>query len=53
MRHWLSGSYPMHHVQGVTEIVGAWVVQIIERKCAEQALVQSDKRKDEFLPTLA
>jgi PAS domain S-box-containing protein len=53
LRHWLSGFYPVHDAEGHVEMVGAWVVEITERKSAEQALIQSDRRKDEFLATLA
>jgi PAS domain S-box-containing protein len=53
LRHWLSGFYPVHDARGQVEMVGAWVVEITERKSAEQALIQSDRRKDEFLATLA
>ena len=35
-RHWLTGLYPVNDVAGVVEAVGIWVVEISERKAAEQ-----------------
>jgi PAS domain S-box-containing protein len=36
MRHWLTGFYPVTGSSGDVEAVGAWVVEISERKAAEQ-----------------
>jgi PAS domain S-box-containing protein len=35
-RHWLTGFYPVKNSAGEVEAVGAWVVEISERKAAEQ-----------------
>ena len=35
-RHWLTGFYPVSGDDGTVEAVGAWVVEISERKAAEQ-----------------
>ena len=36
IRHWLAGFYPVKDGGGAVEAVGAWVVEISERKAAEQ-----------------
>ena len=36
IRHWLTGFYPVKGDQGEVQAVGAWVVEISERKAAEQ-----------------
>ena len=36
MRHWLAGFYPVKDHDGAVEAVGAWVIEISERKAAEQ-----------------
>ena len=36
MRHWLAGFYPVKNEAGAVEAVGAWVIEISERKAAEQ-----------------
>ncbi len=35
-RHWLTGFYPVSGDDGTVEAVGAWVLEISERKAAEQ-----------------
>jgi PAS domain S-box-containing protein len=52
-RHWLSGFYPVRDTQGAVQAVGAWIIEITDRKRAEEALREADRRKDEFLATLA
>jgi PAS domain S-box-containing protein len=36
IRHWLTGFYPVKDEQGEVEAVGAWVIEITERKAAEE-----------------
>ena len=36
LRHWLTGFYPVKDSAGAVQAVGAWVVEISERKAAEQ-----------------
>ena len=36
VRHWLTGFYPVKGESGEVQAVGAWVVEISERKAAEQ-----------------
>jgi PAS domain S-box-containing protein len=36
LRHWLTGFYPVKGESGEVEAVGAWVIEISERKAAEQ-----------------
>ena len=36
IRHWLAGFYPVKDANGTVEAVGAWVIEISERKAAEQ-----------------
>jgi PAS domain S-box-containing protein len=36
IRHWLTGFYPVKGESGEVQAVGAWVVEISERKAAEQ-----------------
>ena len=35
-RHWLAGFYPVRSPEGAVDAVGAWVIEISERKAAEQ-----------------
>lgn len=35
-RHWLTGFYPVQGEDGAVEAVGAWVIEISDRKAAEQ-----------------
>jgi PAS domain S-box-containing protein len=45
LRHWLCGFYPAHTAAaGQINEVGAWVVEITERKRAEEALHASEQR---------
>lgn len=52
VRHWMCSFFPVR-VQGRIESVGALVTEITDRKQAEEALLDSDRRKDRFLATLA
>jgi PAS domain S-box-containing protein len=52
-RHWLASHYPVRTPEGHVLGVGAVVVDITEQKRAEGALREADRRKDEFLATLA
>jgi PAS domain S-box-containing protein len=36
LRHWLAGFYPVKSIDGEVQAVGAWVVEISDRKAAEQ-----------------
>ena len=36
LRHWLAGFYPVKDAGGTVEAVGAWLIEISERKAAEQ-----------------
>lgn len=36
LRHWLTGFYPVKDPNGLVEAVGAWVIEISERKAAEE-----------------
>jgi PAS domain S-box-containing protein len=41
VRHWLTGFYPVRDGRGVVEAVGAWAVEITDRKRAEELLRRS------------
>ena len=36
IRHWLAGFYPVKNIDGEVQAVGAWVIEISDRKAAEQ-----------------
>lgn len=44
MRYWLSGFYPVLDPRGEPMLVGAWVIEITERKRAEMRLRASEER---------
>jgi PAS domain S-box-containing protein len=52
-RHWLASHYPVRTPDGKLLGVGVVVVDITARKFAEQALLEADRHKDEFLALLA
>ncbi len=52
-RHWLASHYPVRTPDGKLLGLGVLVVDITAHKLAERALVDADRRKDEFLATLA
>ena len=52
-RHWLTSYFPVTAPDGEVLGVGAVINDITERKRAEDALKEADRRKDEFLAMLA
>ncbi len=53
LRHSLVSKFPMSGTDGKPVLVGGIAIDITERMHAEQALRDADRRKDEFLATLA
>jgi PAS domain S-box-containing protein len=53
LRQYATRLVPEFRPSGVTESVLGVTQDITERRCAEEALKQADRRKDEFLATLA
>jgi signal transduction histidine kinase/CheY-like chemotaxis protein len=49
----LVSKFPIPAVDGTKPLVGGMAIDITERQRAEQALEEADRRKDEFLATLA
>jgi PAS domain S-box-containing protein len=52
-RDWLVNFYPLPGLDGSVAGVSTLVEEITERKRAERALIEADRRKTEFLATLA
>jgi two-component system CheB/CheR fusion protein len=52
-RNWLESWYPQRDVTGAIIGVNVVALEITERKRMEKALQEADRRKDEFLATLA
>jgi PAS domain S-box-containing protein len=52
-RFWLTGFYPVRDGAGAVTLVGVWVVEITHIRRAEEALREADRRKNQFLATLA
>jgi PAS domain S-box-containing protein len=46
IRHWLTGFYPVFAGDGSVEAVGAWVIEISERKAAEEREVMLAREVD-------
>ncbi len=52
-RHWLTNYYPVRDASGELFGVGGVVLDVTAMRAAQQALRDADRRKDEFLATLA
>ena len=52
MRYWDQSWFPLHDSAGCITAVGVVAEETTERKRTEQALIEADRRKDEFLAML-
>jgi len=53
MHHSIVSKFPILDTQGEVRLIGGIAIDITERVRAEEALLQADRRKDEFLATLS
>lgn len=53
VRSWVGSCYPLRDAAGVVTAVSGVVVEITETKRTQAALLDADRRKDEYLATLA
>jgi PAS domain S-box-containing protein len=53
IRHSVVSKFPIHEGNGGPVLIGEMAIDITDRLRAEEALRQADRRKDEFLATLA